>query len=155
MKAEYVNSFYKATKDVFQLMIDTDPQRSNIKAVEVFESDKDANVLLKVTGDLEGTILFSFPKDMALEMVKIMSGMDMDKIDSFASSALGEVANIIGGNALISLAGNNYICDINTPEVFLGEFKLSQIPNQKALMLSLTTPIGDFDITIYLKEKES
>jgi len=37
---------------------------------------------------------------MTLEMVKILSGMEMDKIDNFASSALGEMANIIGGNAL-------------------------------------------------------
>ena len=34
---------------------------------------------------------------MTLEMVRIMSGLEMKTIDSFVSSALGEVANIIGG----------------------------------------------------------
>jgi len=49
---------------------------------------------------------------MTLEMVKILSGMEMDKIDNFASSALGEMANIIGGNALTLLSQYNYTCDI-------------------------------------------
>ena len=120
MKAEYVNSFYKAIKDVFQLMIDADPQRGNLRVIEDMVVDKDANVILKVVGDLQGAILFSFPIDMVLEMIKIMSGMNMDKIDSFASSALGEVANIIGGNALNNLADNNYICNMEPPQIFKG-----------------------------------
>jgi len=34
MKAEYINSFYKAAKDVFQLMVDIEPQRGELKLVE-------------------------------------------------------------------------------------------------------------------------
>jgi len=30
MKAEYINSFYKAAKDVFQLMVDIEPQRGEL-----------------------------------------------------------------------------------------------------------------------------
>jgi len=48
---------------------------------------------------------------MALEMVKIMSGLEMDDIDNFVSSALGEVGNIISDNALTILTKGNYKCD--------------------------------------------
>ncbi|HOQ38159.1 MAG TPA: chemotaxis protein CheX [Acetivibrio sp.] len=152
MKVEYVNSFYKATKDVLQLLVDIEPQRGEIKVVQDLGSNKDANVELAVVGDLKGTILFSFPKNMTLEMVKIMSGMEMDKIDNFASSALGEVANIIGGNALTLLSQHNYTCDIAPPRIFLGEYKALPVGNGKALLLPLSTPIGEFDITIHLNE---
>ena len=155
MRAEYVNSFYKAIKEVFELMIDIVPQRSNMRMVDSLVSNKDANVILEVKGNLQGTILFSFPQDMILKMMKIMSGMDMDKIDSFASSALGEVANIIGGNALTNLAEQNYICDIAPPQIFVGEHKALSIVDEKALQLTLTTPIGEFDITISLNENQS
>jgi chemotaxis protein CheX len=153
MKAEYINSFYKATKDVFQLMLDMDTEKGNLKVVEDMVSSKDANVALGVTGDLSGTILFSFPKDMTLEMIRIMSGMEMNEIDGFASSALGEVANIIGGNALTALTESNYICDIVPPQIFVGEYKSFSMANDKALVLSLITPIGEFDINVSLKEK--
>lgn len=152
MKSEYVNSFYKATKDVFNLMLDIDTERGDLKVVEGMVSSKDANVILGVTGDLKGTILFSFPKEMTLEMVKIMSGMPIKKIDNFVSSALGEVANIIGGNALTILNSNDYTCDIVPPQIFIGEYKSYSMANEMALFLPLKTPIGEFDINIYLKE---
>ena len=152
MRAEYINSFFKATKDVFNLMLDIDPVKKDLQVVEDLIASKDASVMLGVTGDLKGSILFSFSKDMTLEMIRIMSGMDMDQIDNFASSALGEVANIIGGNALTNLSKNNYKCDIAPPQIFVGEYKSFSITNEKALMLTLSTSIGDFDVHIFLKE---
>ncbi|NLD48909.1 MAG: chemotaxis protein CheX [Clostridiaceae bacterium] len=152
MKSEYVNSFYRATKDVFRLLVDIEPERGDLIVVNSFASNKDANVELGVKGDLKGTILFSFPQNMTLEMVKIMSGMVMDKIDNFASSALGEIANIIGGNALILLSKQNYTCDIEPPQIFIGNYESSSVLNEKALQMPLLTPIGEFDITIFLKE---
>ena len=154
MKAEYVNSFYQATTDVFQLMLDVQTERGTLRLLEDMVLSKDASVILGVTGDLRGTILFTFPKDMVLEMVKIMSGMEMAEIDSFVSSAIGEVANIIGGNAVTILANHNYICDIATPQVLVGEYKSLSIGNEKSLLLPLITPIGEFDIALFLKEKE-
>ncbi|RYD02157.1 hypothetical protein N752_27280 [Desulforamulus aquiferis] len=113
----------------------------------------EASVILGVTGDLKGTILFNFPKTMVLEMVKIMSGMEMEQIDSFVSSAIGEIANIIGGNALTILSSNNYNCDIVTPQIFVGEYKSFYMPNEIVFLLPLTTSIGEFEIAISLKEK--
>jgi len=153
MKAEYINSFYKATLDVFKLMLDIEPKKGDLKVVEDMICSKDVNVLLGVTGDLKGSILFNFPNDMALDMVKIMSGMEMDAIDGFASSALGEVANIIGGNALTNLSENNYVCDIAPPRIFIGNYKSFSLASDKALLLTLVTAIGEFDICVFLKEK--
>ncbi len=157
MKAEYVNSFYKATQDVFKLMLDVDTEKKDLKLIEDMASSKDANVVLGVTGDLKGTILFSFPKDMTLEMVKVMSGIEMSEIDGFVSSALGEIANIIGGNAMTILTSNDYMCDIVPPQIFVGEYKSFSMADGKALFLTLGTQIGEFngefDINISLKEK--
>ena len=153
MKAEYVNPFYKATYDVFELMLSLHPKRSSIKAVEEMVNTKEASVVLGVTGDLKGVRISSFPKDMALEMVKIMSGIEMEDIDGFVSSALGEVGNIISGNALTLLSENKYKCDITPPQVLVGTYKTFSAPNEKSLLLSLNTEIGEFDISILLKEK--
>lgn len=155
MKAEYVNSFYKATLDVLKLMLDVNVEQGAISVVEGLIPSREANVILGVTGDLRGSILFSFPKDMTLEMVYIMSGMKMDEIDNFVSSALGEVANIIGGNALSNLAAVNYICDIVPPQVLIGTYQSVSMANEKAIRIPLITKIGEFDITIYLKESSN
>lgn len=152
MKAESVNAFYKATQDVFGLMLDLQVERKDLKVVEGMITGKEANVILGVTGDLKGSILFSFTKEMTLEMVKIMSGIEMDTIDGFVSSALGEVANIIGGNAVTNLTAHNYICDIVPPQVIVGKYESMSLANKSALALSLKTDIGEFEVNIFLAE---
>lgn len=152
MKAEYVNSFYKATRDVLKMMLDIDVEQGALNVVEGLIPSKEANVIIGVTGDLKGSILFSFPRDMTLEMVNIMSGMQLNEIDNFVSSALGEVANIIGGNALSNLSANNYTCDIVPPQIFIGKYQSASMANEKALRIPLKTKIGKFDINIFLKE---
>lgn len=153
MKVEYINSFYEATKSVFDLMLDLGVKMGELKVSEGMISSRDANVVLGVTGDVRGNVIFGFPRDMTLEMVKMMSGMEMKEIDGFVSSALGEVANIIGGNAVTDLAHNDYRCDIVPPQIFVGEYKSMAMANEKALCLPMMTDIGEFEINIYLKEK--
>ena len=154
MKAEYVNSFYQATTNVFEMMLDVQTEKGSLRLLEDTLVSKDVGVILGVTGDFKGTVFFNFPKEMVLEMVKIMSGMEMTEVDSFVSSAVGEVANIIGGNAMTILAENNYICDIATPQVLLGEYRSLPLANEKTLVLSLITPIGEFEIALFLKDIE-
>lgn len=153
MKAEYINSFYKAIQDVFNLMLDLEIERGQLSVVEGLTLSKDANIILGVTGDIKGTIQLSFTKPMALEMVNIMAGMEMDEIDVFVSSALGEVTNIIGGNAITNLSHYNYICDITPPQIIVGEHKSISMANEKALVLPIGTSIGEFEISIFLHEK--
>ncbi len=155
MKVEYVNAFYKATVDVLKMMVDIDVDQGQISVTEGLIPSREANVILGVTGDLRGSILFSFPKDMTLEMVYIMSSMRMEEIDNFVSSALGEIANIIGGNALRNLSTANYNCDIVPPQILIGTYQSVSMANEKALRIPLMTKIGEFDITIYLKEGRS
>lgn len=153
MKAEYINPFYKATTDVLSSMLDLEPERGELGVVEDLVSGGRANVLIGVTGGLSGTIMYSFPEDMTFEIVKIMSGMEVDKLDSFVTSALGEVANIISGNAVTYLNQENYNCDIVPPQVMIGENQSMSMAADKALVLPLKTDIGKFEINLSIKEQ--
>ena len=143
MKADYVNPFFMSTKEVFRLMLGLDVIRGDLRILEDMVPSKEANALLGVTGDLQGSVLFSYPREMALEMVRIMSGMDMHEIDSFVSSALGEVANIISGNAVTKLTESRLTCDIVPPQVFVGEYKSLSMATGRALLIPLRTSIGN------------
>ncbi len=154
MKAEYINPFYKATEDVFKTMLDLETERGDLDIVEDMIAGNEANVIIGMTGQLYGTILYSFSRDMTLEMVRIMSGMEMEKLDSFVTSALGEVANIISGNAVTYLANENVSCDIVPPQVIVGENKSISMATEKALRIPLKTDIGEFEINVSIREKE-
>lgn len=155
MKAEYVNPFYQATVNVFKLMLDLEVIRDTSKALQQMLGQQEVGVIIEVEGDLSGHILYRFPDTMILEMVKIMSGLEFDKIDSFVTSALAEVSNIISGNAVSSLFKQNYRCNIKPPRIILEDKKpicLKCAPGEPVLRLPLQTPIGKLEIDIALKE---
>lgn len=145
--------FFNATREVFNLMLDLNNISENPNAIESAGSDGKINIAIGVTGDLEGEIFYHFPKETTLEMVKIMSGMDFPEVDEFVTSAIGEIANIISGKALISLSQQKIACDILPPRIISDD---EENPFDGTLLKSstrITTEIGDVDLDIKLKAK--
>lgn len=152
MKAEYINPFYKATIDVFKMMLDLEVARDKNGNVKKDTHNDDIHVCINITGDLTGFIVYSFNGKMPLEMVKIMSGMEIDEFDSFVSSALKEIANIISGNAVTGLTAQSMKCDITTPEIYSEENIPVGLADKQILRLPLHTILGDMQLSISLEE---
>lgn len=109
------NTFYEATRDVFKMMLGLDI--AQLEACSVTEREETVQVAIELIGDLTGSVVYSFPKSTTLNIVKTLSGMEVCAIDEFATSMLGEISNIISGNAVTTLSGYNYICDIRPPQI--------------------------------------
>ncbi len=152
MKAQYVNPFYQATIDVFKLMLDLDINRCKNDACSEMLGKREVGVVIDITGDLTGSILYRFPESMILKMVKIMSGMEIEGLDGFVTSALGEVSNIISGNAVSKLSSEDYKCDIKPPRIVVDEGKPLTLDDGTVLKIPLETTIGELQIQISLKE---
>lgn len=150
MRVEYINPFFQATNDVFSVMLSLQTKRGDLRASEELIPVHEANVAIGVTGHMRGSLLFSFPENMALQMVKIMSGMEMNRLDAFVTSALSEVANMISGNALTLLSQNKLICDISPPQIIVGKGGSMSMATEKAIVLPLQTDIGTFEISVSL-----
>lgn len=105
--------FLEATRNVFQLMLDLSDIAES--SAEAFECGDEVDVSIGVTGDLVGEVIYRFPRETSLYMVKIMSGMEIESIDDFVTSAISEIANIISGNVLTMLAAEDMKCDILPP----------------------------------------
>jgi chemotaxis protein CheX len=153
MKDEFANPFLQATKDVFRQMLGLEIERGETVLIENIIVGNEVNVMIGVVGELTGTVTYSFSKFTALEMVKSMAGMDINELDIFATSALGEVGNIVSGNAVRYLENANCHCDIVPPQIILSENKSISFTNPKSLLITVKTKIEDFTINIALKEK--
>lgn len=152
MKAEFVNPFFQALREVFKLMLDLEITKSSLAAKKDMVSENEVTVAIKLTGDISGSVLFSFPESTTLEMVKIMSGMELHKLDSFVTSALGEVSNIISGNAVTYLSQANYHCDILPPQIAITEKSSSDLASEQTLTIPLQTSIGGIRLNFAIDE---
>ncbi|HWR44839.1 chemotaxis protein CheX [Sporomusa sp.] len=154
MKAEYVNPFFQALKEVFKLMLDLEITKNTLNAKKDLVSENEVTVAIKLTGDISGSVLFSFPESTTLEIVKIMSGMELHKLDSFVTSALGEVSNIISGNAVTYLSQANYHCDILPPQIVIRESSSSALGTEQTLTIPLHTSIGGMRLNFAIDENK-
>lgn len=151
MKVEYLNPIISATNQVFQTMLQLTPERGEISVTEGKLSDKEVNVIIGITGDIKGSIIYSFPKKMTLDMVAVMSGMEMPDLDKFVISAVGEIANIISGKAAIGLSEENFQCDIAPPQTVIGKEVTILTDSEQVLVVSFYTKYGTFDVTFSIK----
>lgn len=146
MDVKYLNPILNATNDVFQTMMQIEPERGDISVREEIVTDNEANVIIGLTGDIEGSIVFSFSKEIALNIVNKMAGMEIDEIDKFVSSAIGEMANIISGKASTGLAEQSYECNIAPPQTVIGKESKISTGTDNILSVELNTGLGDFQV---------
>lgn len=102
-----------------------------------------------VTGVLKGQVLLAMTVDDAKFMAgKMMMGMPVNELDEIASSALGELSNMIMGNTATLFASQGIAMDITPPISLCGENLRLQI-DIPALKIPLTYE-GREMIGIYL-----
>lgn len=153
MKVEYINPFYQAANEVLANMLQLNVKKGNLETRSNVVSSKKTNISIGVTGDLKGSVVFSFSEEMALKIVEEMAGMKMDKLDKFVTSAIGELANIISGNAMTNLSQGEYECDIVPPQVIIGTNKTISMAAESILSIPLETDMGKFEINLSITEK--
>lgn len=150
MKPDVVTPFADAACQTFKLLLDVDALADAAEKIKECKDDTcRTEVAVGITGDLSGEVLYRFPTETILEIVKIMSGMEFTKIDEFVMSALGEVANIISGNAVTGLSSQDITCDILPPKILEGE-PLSASETEYVFSTRVKTEIGDVEVLLLL-----
>ena len=139
--------FLQATQHVFQLMLDlndvhAEPLSEAAQCLDTLE------VSIVVTGDLTGQVVYSFPYETCLNMVNIMSGMEISEVDEFVTSAISEIANIISGNVMTLLTDESVACDILPPKLLNGEADKGSYALDT--VSCIVTPLGNICLDIML-----
>lgn len=146
-------SFFEATREVFALMLDLEQISEQTGGLpESGDACGNLAISIGVTGDLTGDILYVFPKQTMLEMVKIMTGgMEVSEVDDFVTSAIGEISNIISGKAMIALSEKQVVCDILPPQVVQSTSGECLLPLESSTQIC--TDIGNIGLEIHLQAK--
>lgn len=141
-------SFLSATRDVLKTMLDVNSMKENPGGLQ---DKEELSISIRVTGSLTGEIIYRFPKETSLNMVKIMSGgMNFEEVDDFVTSAVGEIANIISGKALSSLSEQKIVCDIQPPKI-LSESEDSELTESEGgTRTQIQSNVGSIEIDIRL-----
>jgi len=150
MDVKYINPFMTAVKNVFKTMLQMDVQfgKPHVKTEE--GASHDVSGIIGLSGDVVGAVIVSFPRLAATRIASAFAGMDLSESDDDFADAIGELANMISGNAKKDFDGLRVF--ISTPSVVIGSNHL--IRNTKVtprLVIPCTCPGGSFVVEVGMK----
>jgi chemotaxis protein CheX len=153
VKAEYINSFLNASKDILAQMAGISSEMGKIYVKDSPFASQNVAIIIGLTGTIKGQVLINMSEPMALKIASnMMGGMPVAALDEIARSAISELGNMILGNAATLLYNLGVTMDITPPTLLVGE-KISLSTAQiKTICIPLQTEMGTFEIDIAVKE---
>ncbi|THB67700.1 MAG: chemotaxis protein CheX [Desulfovibrio sp.] len=142
---EVAKPFIDATMNVITTMTAITPAAGKPFVKKDTMSSGDVSAVIGFTGEKNGSISVSFTKQCAVALVKAMLGDDIEDILQDAKDAVGEIANMISGQARVSLQDLGLNFAGSTPSVILGDnHTITHVTNEPVMVIPFSTEHGNF-----------
>lgn len=153
MKEEWVNSFLAPAKLVWEKELGQTLELSSAQMVSNQYETEDITAIIGVSGRLQGNVLYGFSEETSKSITNVMLGEDPGQISNeMGLSAIGEIANIITGNAATTLAELGYSCDISPPVVIEPVGTRFTTVGTSQMLVSFASTLGGLSVRISLFE---
>ncbi len=147
MKVEYINPVISATKSVFETMLDCTVQRTDLMLKDSPALSYEVSGVIGISGKISGTIVLSLSHRTALEILYRMVGTKTSFINEEVCDAVGELTNMIAGQAKSQL--ERYELSASIPTIVTGRNHLIQYAsNVKPMCILFDSEIGPFAIEV-------
>jgi len=151
VKVEFINPFANAVLTVLEKEVPADWTRGQLSLRPSPFEGHDMNVIIGVAGDVEGQVVLTMSNATAKNIVSTMMGETVTELDELGKSAIGELGNMITGNASIALAENGYRSVLTPPSVIQGK-ELIVTTVMPVLSIPMRSEMGDVTVCVALRE---
>lgn len=156
MKAEYIIPFLEAANLVFNDLLHEKLIRGKTQISQVFAPSKiqDIIILLNLSGSVEGKVLYGFSEITSKKIFEKLMGTYSDEMFQFEyKDVLGEIGNMITGNAMNIFLNKNQFIEVSVPEVISLREKHFKEDNRLTISINMYSNIGMIEINVSVKEK--
>ncbi|MFH0920654.1 MAG: chemotaxis protein CheX [Fibrobacterota bacterium] len=117
-----INPFINATLDLMTTMAGLQVVRRDLFLKKDYRLFGDISGIMNFSGKIDGSVVVSFNTELARDIVaRILSVPDISISPADLRDGVGEIVNIISGNAKASLAGTEFGHEITLPAVVTGQ----------------------------------
>lgn len=150
MQIEYINPVVEATMSTLKTLIDLDVTRKQASARATFQlSGKNSFVaVIGMAGSVQGSVVLNFSYEIARDIVGKMI-MSEPESDEEIADGVGEVVNIIAGNAKTILSEQKLGLNLSIPNVIQGaDIQVHPPEGVPAILLPFDSELGPFELQI-------
>lgn len=153
MDAKVVNPFIEATVNVLGTMASTKAEAGKPYLKEDRIAKGDVSGIIGLTGEAKGTISVSFSEKSILAIVSNMFGEEMKELNEEIKDAVGEITNMISGQARQKLEEQGKSFKAAIPMVIMGKnHTITHITKHPIIAIPFNTDNGGFTIELCFEE---
>lgn len=153
MDVKLVNPFINATLHVLETISSTKASPGKPFLKENQEALGDVTAVIGLMGEASGTISVSFTESCILSIVSKMFGEEMTSVNNEIQDAVGEISNMISGQARQKLETMGTTLKAAIPTVVTGKgHSITHITKSPIIAIPFDTDHGAFSIEVCLEE---
>lgn len=155
MDVKLINPFIGATFNVLETMAFTRAEAGEpyLKKDQVARGD--VTSLIGLTGEVKGTISVSFSEKSILGIVSNMFSQNIEELNEEVKDAVGEITNMISGQARQKLDDLGLNLKAAIPTVVVGKnHTINHITDQRIVAIPFNTDNGGFTIEVCFEANE-
>ena len=149
MNVQYINALLESTLNVLatMAMVEATPGKPSLKSDDIPLGD--VTGMIDLSGEqAKGSLAISFSAPAILDITEKMLGEHIEAIDATVVDVVGEITNMITGNAKRLFSEQGLDFDLTLPSTLIGHDQpLKHSVSGDPILLPLTTPSGE----IYLE----
>lgn len=153
MNVAFINPFIEATVRSLDMMAGIKAEKTGLELKEDLIATYDISSIIGITGETSGSIIISVPAKLACKIASNMLMEDITALNQSVEDAIGEIGNIVAGDARRSLIQDGFQLSISVPTVVVGPgHKISRSSTVPCIGIPFTTEYGEFEVNVGLQE---
>ncbi len=147
MNPAYIAAFAKSVQNVFETMLQLPVTLGTPSVKDGGRPSYDVSGIVGMSGDVEGTVILSFPTATAERVVSLFTGMELACTHEDFADAVGELVNMVSGGAKARFNGK--AVSISCPSVVIGSDHLVFTrKDMLAVLIPCSSECGDFAVEV-------
>lgn len=153
MDVSYVNPFIDATLCVLKTMASTEAEVGKPYIKKDTTAMGDVTSLIGLSGQINGSVSVSFTTESILCVVSRMFGEEMTELNDEVKDAVGEIANMISGQARQKIETMGHSLKAAIPSVIVGtKHSIAHASSYPVVAIPFSTVDGNFTIEVCFLE---
>lgn len=130
MNAEHINPFLVAATKILKDMVFIDSKVGKPHLTDCRFGSDSVIIVIGVTGEMRGQVLIEMNINVACDIASKMCMMPVTQMDELSKSAIGELGNMIMGNAATIFSTKGIGIDITPPVLAMGNMSISNLQSK-------------------------
>ncbi len=151
---EISDKLIESTVEIFtgMIMMDITVKDDNVKQLGKLQNS--ITGMVGLAGICKGVVAIHVPQEVAFSITTNFLGMEVTEMNEDVQDAIGEIANMLGGNVKTILSDKGKAIQLSLPSTISGdEYQMYSNDNVERVIIEFSTSGGNFFVDLELESE--